>query len=141
MGLGDAQLVSLAEARDEARKFLKLLRRGVDPLEHRRGEKAEAKAARGVSTFRDVAEAYMAAHEATWRNAHHRYRWRQTLELAHAVFGDQSVTAITTGDVVRVLEPIWRTKTETASRLRGRIETVLDYASARGWRTSENPAR
>ena len=88
-----------------------------------------------------VADLYIAAHEAGWRNEKHRYQWRATLDLAHAVFGDRPVASIATGDVMRVLEPVWSEKPETASRLRGRIESVLDYATARGWRLGDNPAR
>ena len=78
---------------------------------------------------------------AAWRNEKHHYQWQATLEVAHAVVGDRSVASTTTGDVTAVLEPIWRTKTETAKRKRGRIEAVLDYATAQGWRSGENPAR
>ena len=93
-------------------------------------------------TFRDVAEAYIAAHEASWRNAKHRQQWSATLATyAYPVLGDLPVADVDTGAVMRVLEPIWPEKAETASRLRGRIESVLDYAQARGWRTGENPAR
>jgi integrase len=88
-----------------------------------------------------VAERYLAANEAAWRNAKHRYQWRATLEAAHAAFGDRPVAAVATGDVTAALEPIWRTKAETAKRLRGRIEAVLNYAAAQGWRSGENPAR
>jgi integrase len=142
MGLGPVEDVTLAEAREEADACRKLLRQGIDPIEHRRADRAaKAAAARGI-TFRDVAERYIAAHAAGWRNAKHAEQWRATLATyAFPVFGDQPVHAIDTGLVMRVLEPIWAAKTETASRLRGRIESVLDYAAARGWRSGENPAR
>lgn len=140
MGLGALQDVSLAEARETAAACRRLLRDGVDPIEQRRTARADA-AGVGRLTFRSVAERYLAANEASWRNAKHRYQWRATLETAHALLGDRLVTAITTGDVTAVLEPIWMTKTETAKRLRGRIEAVLDYATAKGWRAGENPAR
>ena len=90
-------------------------------------------------TFKQVADKYLAAHEAAWRNAKHRWQWGQTLDLACAQIGRMPIDAITTGDVMRVLEPIWRMKTETAARLRGRIEQVLDYAAAHGWRTRREP--
>jgi integrase len=103
---------------------------------------AELAAKARAMTFKDVAGAYIAANEAGWRNAKHRAQWTATLEAyAHPHFGDLPVADVDTGHVMRALEPIWRSKAETASRLRGRIETVLDYASARGWRTGENPAR
>lgn len=142
MGLGAVEDVSLAEARERADACRKLLRDGIDPIEHRKADRAaKAAAARGIS-FREVAERYIAAHEAGWRNAKHADQWRNTLATyAFPVFGDQPVPAIDTGAVMRVLEPIWSEKTETASRLRGRIESVLDYATARSWRSGENPAR
>jgi integrase len=92
-------------------------------------------------TFRQVADRYIAAHEAGWNNDKHRYQWRQTLDIACEQIGKTPVASIDTGAVMRVLEPLWQQKTETASRLRGRIESVLDYAAARGWRTGDNPAR
>jgi integrase len=93
-------------------------------------------------TFRACAESYIAAHRAGWRNAKHGAQWGATLETyAYPVFGDLPVQAVDTGMVVKVLEPIWAAKTETASRLRGRIEAVLDWATTRGHRQGENPAR
>jgi integrase len=93
-------------------------------------------------TFAQVADIYIAAHEPSWRNAQHRYQWRKTLSTyAAPILGRLPVAEIEVGDVMRVLEPMWRGKTETAARLRGRIEAVLDYATARGWRSGENPAR
>ena len=150
MGLGAASgpaAVSLADARVKARRLHDLVREGRDPLDERDATRAaEAAAAQEARvravTFRQVADAYIAAHEASWRNAKHRQQWSNTLETyAHPVLGDLSVTNVDTGAVMSVLEPIWRTKSETASRLRGRIEAVLDYAKARGWRDAENPAR
>jgi integrase len=140
MGLGPLLDVSLAEAREAAGVCRRLLREGVDPIEQRRITRIGADTAHGL-TFREVAERYLAANEGTWRNDKHRYQWRQTLEVAHAVFGTRPVASVVTGDVTSVLEPIWRVKTETAKRLRGRIETVLDYATAQGWRSGDNPAR
>ena len=89
-----------------------------------------------------MAELYVADHEAAWRNAKHRAQWRSTIATyAFPAFGDQPVAAVDTGDVMKALGPIWRAKPETAGRLRGRIEAVLDYATAREWRRGENPAR
>ena len=139
-GHGPVLDVSLAEAREAAGTCRRLLREGVDAIEQRRTERINAATAQGL-TFREVAERYLAANEDAWRNDKHRYQWRQTLEVAHAVFGARPVAAVATGDVTSVLEPIWRLKTETAKRLRGRIETVLDYATAQGWRSGDNPAR
>ena len=142
MGLGALSDVSLAEAREAAAAARKLVRQGVDPIARRRSERADTAARSRLNTFADVAEAYIAAHEAGWRNARHRQQWRHTLDsYARPAIGDLGIASIDTGAIMRVLEPIWRTKPETASRLRGRIELVLDYATARGWRTGENPAR
>jgi integrase len=123
------------------------VRAGRDPLEDRQAD-AEAKRAAALAaqarakSFRDVADAYIAGHEAGWRNAKHRTQWSATLEAyAHPIMGSLPVADVDTGHVMAVLEPIWRTKAETASRLRGRIEAILDYAKARGWRSGENPAR
>jgi integrase len=141
MGLGPYPDVSLAEAREAAHRYRAAVRPYQDPIEDRRKIKAVARAALQTMTFRQVADRYIAAHEAGWRNEKHRYQWRQTLGLACEQIGQTSVAAIDTGDVMRVLEAIWLTRTETALRLRGRIESVLDYAKARGWRTGDNPAR
>ena len=142
MGLGSVELVSLAEAREAALAGRKLVFQGIDPIEHRNAAKDARLAHTAAYTFRQVAERYVAAHEAGWRNAKHGAQWKATLEAyAHPVFGSRSVAAIDVGLVMRALEPIWREKPETASRVRGRIESVLDYATARGWRHGDNPAR
>ena len=132
MGLGAASgsaAVSLAEARVKARRLHDVVREGRDPLADRDAAKAaEAAAARQAQvramTFRDVAEAYIAAHEASWRNAKHRQQWTNTLEAyAFPVLGDLPVAEVNTGAVMQVRDerqPIWREKAETASRLRGR---------------------
>ena len=140
MGLGSVEDVSLAEARDLAREARKLARAGVDPIAQRR-EMRRAGHGQGM-TFKDVALLYVASHEGTWRNAKHRQQWTSTLDAyAHPILGSLPVPSVDVGAVLRVLEPIWREKPETASRLRGRIESILDYARARGWRDGENPAR
>ena len=143
MGLGAVNTVTLAEAREEARRCRKLVRDGIDPIEARKAEKLSVLAdAAKVMTFKQCAEAYINAHEAGWRNAKHASQWRNTLTTyAYPVFGNLSVAAVDTGMVMKVLEPIWNTKTETASRLRGRIESVLDWATARKHRHGDNPAR
>jgi integrase len=141
MGLGTTDDVSLAEARDAAATARKAVRQGVNPIDQRRAARVEA-AAQASLTFGQVAEAYIKAHERSWRNAKHRQQWRNTLNAyADPILGKLSVAEVRVGDVMRVLEPLWQDKTETASRLRGRIEAVLDYATARGWRHGENPAR
>ena len=141
MGLGTVADVSLAEARDAAMEARKVVRRGINPIDERRAQRSQLAALAGL-TFAQVADAYIAAHEASWRNAKHRQQWRNTLDTyAAPVLSKLPVAQVEVGDVMRVLEPLWREKTETASRLRGRIESVLDYAAARGWRSGDNPAR
>jgi hypothetical protein len=140
MGLGAFADVGLAEAREAAAAARKQARRGIDPIAARKS-KAAVKRAAGCNTFGQVTEAYIAAHEASWRNAKHRQQWRNTLATyAEPLLGEMPVASVDVGAVMRVLEPIWRAKPETASRLRGRIESVLDFATVRGWRTGENPA-
>lgn len=140
MGLGPYPDVGLAEARTKAQNARRLLREGMDPIAHRKD--AAAAAAGAAMTFREVAALYVAAHADGWRNTKHRAQWGSTLDAyAHPVFGDRPIAAVDVGDVMRALEPIWREKPETASRVRGRIEAVLDYAAAREWRAGENPAR
>jgi integrase len=142
MGLGSLDDVSLAEARGTAVEARKLARKGVDPIDHREAKRAEEIAARTRNTFKEVADAYQDAHQASWRNAKHRQQWANTLTTyVYPVLGETPVAAASVAEVMKILEPIWQTKPETASRVRGRIETVLDYASARGWRTGDNPAR
>ena len=141
MGLGPFPDVSLAEAREAAHGYRAAVRQGQDPIEERRKAKAGALNTSRAMTFRQVADRYIAAHEAAWRNDKHRYQWRATLDLACEQIGRTPIAEVTTNDVIRVLEGIWRTKTETASRLRGRLEAVLDFAAAHEWRAGENPAR
>src|ERR1700737_617757 len=143
MGLGPVHAIPLAEARKRAAECRRMRVDGIDPIEartsHRGWKKLEA--AKAI-TFDACAAAYIAAHEASWRNAKHREQWRNTLgSYAGPVFGSLPVQSIDVGLVMRALEPIWHTKPETASRLRGRIEAVLDWATVRGHRKGENPAR
>ncbi|MHC2108347.1 tyrosine-type recombinase/integrase [Methylobacterium sp. CM6246] len=143
MGLGPVNTFSLAEARDKALTCRKLCYAGIDPIETRREQRQEAsvEAAKAI-TFRTCAEAYIAAHKAGWRNEKHAAQWVATLETyAYPVFGDLPVQAVDTGLVLKALEAIWNTKPETATRVRGRIESVLDWAATRGYRRGENPAR
>jgi integrase len=143
IGLGPCALVSLGEAREKGLEYRKLLFNGIDPLDHRAAlrQQAVAAAAKGV-TFQECAERYIAAHEAGWSNVVHRKQWHATLAAdVHPVIGGLPVASIDTALVVKVLESIWTRKAETASRLRGRIESILDWAKARGFRGGENPAR
>jgi integrase len=142
MGLGPVSDVSLAEARAKAAEARKLLRDGIDPRAHRDSAKAAAIAASARAvTFAEVVERYVSAQETGWRSTRHRALWRASM-ATHVlpILGPLPVAAITTELVLKVLEPLWTDRTETASRLRGRIESVLSYATARGWREGPNPA-
>ena len=138
LGLGSAEEVGLKEARESAARARRQIREGLDPIEERRKVRAKASA----PTFAECAKRFLASHEAGWRNAKHCAQWHSTLEAyAYPVLGEQPVNAVGVADVLLVLEAVWTTKPETASRLRGRIERVLDWARARGLRHGENPAR
>ncbi len=143
MGLGPLHTVSLVDAREAALEARKALFAGKDPIDERDRERAEARAsAASAITFEAAAARYIEAHQAGWKNAKHGDQWRATLaSYAFPVIGDLPVARIEVAHVVRILEPIWRSKTETASRVRGRIESVLDWAAARGFRAGDNPAR
>jgi integrase len=142
-GIGAYPAVSLAKARLARDAALAKLCAGIDPVEERRAERLAPKLERArTMTFKQCAEAYIAAHEAGWKNAKHVRQWAQTLEAyVYPVFGALPVQEIDTALVMKVVEPIWNKKTETAARVRGRIEAVLDWAAARGYRQGENPAR
>jgi integrase len=143
MGIGPLSLVGLAEAREIVTEYRRKRRSGIDPLAEREAERARARLeAAKVMTFRACAEAYVDGQRSAWKNEKHAAQWTATLATyAYPVFGDLPVQAIDTGLVLKALEPIWATKTETASRLRGRIESVLDWARVRQYREGENPAR
>ena len=143
MGLGSLDDVSLAEAREKAVEARRLVRDGRDPIEYRKAVRASQRLteARG-KTFRQAAEEYIAAHEVEWRNSKHRAQWRSTLATyAYPVIGNLAVSDITTQDVHAVLSPIWADKPETASRIRGRIETIINAARADDDDRWSNPAR
>jgi integrase len=143
MGLGSVATLGLKEAREKAREARQLRLEGIDPIDQRQARRATARAqVRRVMTFRQCAEAYIAAHEDSWKNPKHRMQWPNSLAAyVYPVFGDMPVDAVDLDLVVKALEPIWRTKTETASRVRGRIEAVLDWAAVRRFRQGDNPAR
>ena len=143
MGLGGFPDVTLADARAAARRARDQIRLGVDPIEEARAEASSRRAnqVRNI-TFKQAALAYIAAHETGWRNAKHAQQWRNTLAAyAYPVVGSVMVQDVALPHVLAILEPIWNHKTETATRLRGRIEQVLDWAAARGHRDGLNPAR
>lgn len=138
-GLGSAHDVTLAQARQMVPRLRQLVRDGVDPIARRKTARAPAAA---LVTFRDAAEAYITAHEKEWRSLKHGQAWRQTLEAyAYPIIGDMPVAQVDTAAVLKVLAPIWATRTVTASRVRNRLELVLDAAAAAGHRSGDNPAR
>jgi integrase len=143
MGLGPVALYGLADARAKALDAMRKRYEGIDPIEARRAQRARQRldAAKAI-TFKNCAENYIKAHRAGWRNDKHAGQWNATLATyAYPIIGGLAVQAVDTGLVLQVLEPIWTAKPETASRVRGRLESILDFAKARGWRDGENPAR
>jgi len=143
MGLGKMTEVSLQQAREKAAQCRQQLREGLDPIDARDAilRAQEVTDARGM-TFAECAEAYITAHRVSWRNPKHAEQWTATIDTyTRPVFGALPVQVVDTTLVMKVLDPLWGTKTETASRLRGRIENILDWATVRKFRTGENPAR
>ncbi len=143
LGIGPLDTVSLAAARTAARECREQLLAGLDPIEEREAGKRKAATATAKSiTFAKAAETYIASHEAGWRNGKHRQQWTNTIKAyANPVIGALAVRDIDTGCIMQVLQPIWTTKPETTSRLRGRIERILGWCKVNGYRTGENPAR
>ena len=143
MGIGSLQSVSLASARQRAAEARNLREQGIDPLEARDKSRAAARAANARQlTFDACRDAYLAAHRSRWQNVKHATQWSTTLaRYASPLLGSLPVQQVDTGLVMRVLEPMWNGKTDTAARVRGRIENILDWAKARGYRDGENPAR
>lgn len=143
IGLGGYPAVSLAQARESAQEKRSSIDKGIDPVAERRAAKSALQAAQASGkTFKECAAAYMAAHESGWKNVKHGQQWRNTLETyAYPVIGHLLVRDVTLAHVTRILEPIWTEKNETASRLRSRMELVLDWAAVRGYRDKDNPAR
>jgi len=143
MGLGTFPDVSLESARELAASYRKLRQQGKNPIDERKAAQAKARAeAAKMMTFRQCAETFIEDHKDGWKNAKHAAQWTATLETyAMPKLGDLPVEAIDMGLILQVLKPIWKTKTETASRVRGRIERILDWAKVRGYREGDNPAR
>jgi integrase len=143
MGLGAFHTVSLAEARLKARECRQALLNGHDPIEQKRSTVLAAALERArMMTFDQCAAGYIAAHRASWRNPKHASQWVNTLATyASPVIGELPVAEVDTALVVNVLHPIWHTKTETAVRLRGRIEKILNWAVTKTYRAGDNPAR
>ena len=136
MGLGSYPVISLAKARDLALDYRRKIAQGIDPLAERQAEKNE------TPTFTSCAALYIRAHRRSWKNHKHKMQWVTTLKTyAKPVMGHKLVDEINTEDILRILQPIWSDKTETAKRVQGRIENILDFAAARKWRDPVNPAR
>ena len=140
MGLGGTAVVSLASARKRAQELRELRQRGIDPITHQQASVAAARVVQAKSvSFREAAERYIASHEATWTRKHHA-DWVGTMrDYVFPVLGVLPVSVIDTALVMQVLEPLWRSKTETGSRVRGRIEAILDWARVAGLRDGPEP--
>lgn len=143
MGLGALHTITLAEARDKAKQCRSKLLDGTDPLEARNAAKlGDALERAKAMTFDDCANGYIAAHRGSWKNAKHAAQWESTLATyASPIIGALPVATVSTAMIVKVLQPIWQEKTETATRLRGRIESILDWATVSHFRVGDNPAR
>lgn len=143
MGLGGFPDVTLAQAREAAREARAKVRQGIDPIEESKAARSALRATQAAAlTFMQCAQFYIAAHEAGWKNAKHGQQWRNTLEMyAYPVIGSMLVRDVGLAHILAIVEPIWNTKTETASRVRNRVELVLDWATARAYRDGLNPAR
>jgi len=141
MGLGAYPAVTLAQARERAREAHTLVDQGIDPIQARRDVVRQAARKKSIS-FKDACAEYIAAREDEWKNSKHRQQWENTLATyAAPVLGQMLVSEIETPHIIKVLDGIWRKKTETAVRVRGRIEQVLDWAKVYHYRDGENPAR
>lgn len=138
MSLGSYPVVSLAGAREKAAEAQRLAAQGIDPIQHRDQQSAVST----VPTFTQAAARYIRAHRRGWKNAKHGRQWCATLKTyARPIIGNKPVDQISTEDVLTILAPIWQTKTETAKRLQGRVENIVDFATAHKWRSGDNPAR
>jgi integrase len=143
MGLGSLNVIGLKEAREQAREYCALRLRGIDPLQHRNDQRA-ATAAAGMKsiTFEAAAHAYIAAHRNEWRSQEHAAEWPASLRRhVFPTIGSLPVSTIDTALVVKALEKVWQSAPETAARLRGRVEAILDWATVSGYRSGDNPAR
>lgn len=143
LGLGPYPAIALADARERALAARRQVVDKMDPVADRaRATLERKKKAAKAMTFAQCAEAYIAAHRAGWRNPRHHAQWTASLrDYVYPVIGELPVEAVDVALVMKIVEPLWSTKNETATRVRGRIEVVLDWAAARGYRQGENPAR
>jgi hypothetical protein len=142
IGLGPLRDVSLANARDLAAKQRLLIRQGVDPRSERQKAQSAATAAANLMTFERAAEQYIETQKHGWKNAKHSQQWTNTITTyVNPMIGKVPCSEITTDQILDILKPIWTTKNETATRVRGRIENIMDLASVSGHRSGDNPAR
>ena len=143
MGIGPFHTLTLAQARERATAARVLRLDGIDPIDHKRAQRAELLAAAAKAmTFRQCAEDFLREHEAKWTNATHRQQWRATLKnYVYPIIGNLPVAMIDTPLVLKVIKPLWTRTPKTASRVRGRIETVLGWATVHHYRSGDNPAR
>jgi integrase len=143
MGLGEVDRIQLADVRKRAYAAWLQAQDGIDPIEERNARKAAVAVEKAKSmSFRECAEGYIQAHQSGWKNSKHGAQWVSTLETyAYPIIGSLPVGTVEDAHIIKILQPIWTTKTETASRVRGRIEKVLDRARALKLRTGENPAK
>lgn len=142
MGLGPYPAISLAEAREKAAAYRATIKSGIDPLEVKQQAKADSKLAKRI-TFEEAAKKYIESHRSAWKNDKHLYQWKRTLEVYAESISALDVSLIEVAHIVALLQKddLWTAKTETATRLRGRIEKVLDWCSVHGYRGDSNPAR
>jgi integrase len=139
MGLGPYPEITLAEARQKTLDARRVKLAGNNPIAERDAENAKK---RGAITFQECADQYIASHRSGWKNSKHVSQWSNTIATyCGPIIGTVPVKAVDVALIMRVLDPIWTTKAETASRLRGRIESILDWATVRGYREGDNPAR
>jgi hypothetical protein len=143
MGLGSLDTISLSQARTSAGDYRRLLSQGIDPIEARRAKEATERLAAAQSiTFDQCRDKFIEAHKPAWRNEKHQKQWTSTLQTyVTPVFGSLPIQRVDVAAIMNVLDPLWATKPETAGRIRGRVERILDWAKARGLREEENPAR
>ena len=139
MGLGPYPEITLDQARQATLEARRLRLEGINPITERNTENARK---HGAITFQECADQYIASHRTGWKNPKHADQWVNTIATyCGPIIGKLPVNEVSVGFVMRVLEPIWTTKAETAGRLRGRIESILDWAKVRGYREGDNPAR
>lgn len=135
MGLGSADTIPLSDARELAQEARKLAAKGIDPIEAKRAARVQARTRKHALTFKQAAEAYVDSHESGWKNEKHRQQWRNSLATyVYPEFGETPVADVDRAALLRAIDPIWKTKTETASRVKNRVVTILEWAVARGYR-------